>query len=288
MSRLQKINMSDMAQRINAMHREASKAAVTAVELAIEIGGILIDVKAELPHGEFGPWIEKNCEFSDRTARGYMRLAKAVPSLDESKRQRVADLPLRGALAELVDKPEATPTENAVIAAIPHHPQPINTELTEDEQESIRRLAEPFGAMSALADEWREQQKAKRKNDSHQVTQPAKPPIAEEEITEAEYREITPKPASTNPTLVNCGSQEAHDMMRQSIDAAVAANSQARQADKEPSVSRNQLLRDAARLMKRAANGEEITRDEATGWLSVFDAWSREIGMEDDTRGSHD
>ena len=153
MSSLQQIDLVAMAHRVNVMHRKASEAAIAAVETAIELGAALLAVKAELPHGAFGQWIEKNCEFSDRTARGYMRLAKAVPTLDESKRQRVADLPLRAALAELVDKPDTTPTEIAVVAVVPHQPPSVNTELTEEQREIVERIAAPFGALMAFVED---------------------------------------------------------------------------------------------------------------------------------------
>jgi len=72
MSDPKQISVDVIATRINAMHREATKAAITAVELAIEIGAMLMEVKATLPHGEYGPWIRNHCEFTDRTARNYI------------------------------------------------------------------------------------------------------------------------------------------------------------------------------------------------------------------------
>ena len=39
----------------------------------ITIGGMLSDLKSELKHGEFGPWVEKHLPFSRATAFRYMR-----------------------------------------------------------------------------------------------------------------------------------------------------------------------------------------------------------------------
>ena len=62
---------------INDRHREVMRIGRTAKEIAAEIGGELIKVKQKLAHGEFMPWVEANCSFSDYTAKAYMRVAKA-------------------------------------------------------------------------------------------------------------------------------------------------------------------------------------------------------------------
>jgi hypothetical protein len=284
MSDPKQISVDVIATRINAMHREATKAAITAVELAIEIGAMLMEVKATLPHGEFGPWIRKHCEFTDRTARNYMKLAKAVPALDDANRQRVSDLSLRGALAEFVDKPDA-PLEDAdeqqkAVTVAPVTNPAIHVELTPEEQDAIDRIAAPLAAIRVVADEWREQ----KSQSTHTINAP---PVSvkafQDDVVEGEYREIITEPASTthrNP--VNCdNNQTATDAMRQSVEAIAAAEARREEQTSTPPLSRNRLLRDAASLIGRIANGEEITRDDAESWLLEFGAWSREIGMED-------
>jgi hypothetical protein len=87
----------DFASAICAEHDAAQASARDAVAHAIRAGELLIDAKASLKHGEFNAWLAANVTFSERTARGYMRLA----GLDEAKRQRVADMSLRGALRSL-------------------------------------------------------------------------------------------------------------------------------------------------------------------------------------------
>ena len=86
-----------VAASITAEHEAAQAAARDAVAHAICAGELLIEAKAALKHGEFGAWLAANVTFSERTARGYMRLA----GLDEAKRQRVANMSLRGALRAL-------------------------------------------------------------------------------------------------------------------------------------------------------------------------------------------
>ncbi|MBK8690277.1 MAG: DUF3102 domain-containing protein [Betaproteobacteria bacterium] len=99
------ITASDLvvvASEIQSEHDAARRCASEAVAHAIKAGEMLLQVKAALPHGAFGPWLAANVEFSDRTARGYMQLA----GLDEAKRQRVADLSLREAMVAIADQRE--------------------------------------------------------------------------------------------------------------------------------------------------------------------------------------
>lgn len=92
------------ASEIQSEHDAARRCASEAVAHAIKAGELLLQVKASLPHGEFGPWLAANVEFSDRTAQGYMRIA----NLDPEKRNGVADLSLRQALRTL-SAPNQTP-----------------------------------------------------------------------------------------------------------------------------------------------------------------------------------
>jgi hypothetical protein len=103
------LSANHLALEIRAEHQAAQDAAASAVVHAIRAGELLLQAKAQLPHGAFGTWIRERCEFSDRTARGYMRLA----GLDEAKRQRVADLSLRRALAEIAEPAAPKPDTEA-------------------------------------------------------------------------------------------------------------------------------------------------------------------------------
>ena len=47
------------------------------------MGGLLVNAKKKLPYGEFGPWIEKNVPFSERTAHKYMKIYKVCFGLPE-------------------------------------------------------------------------------------------------------------------------------------------------------------------------------------------------------------
>ena len=89
-----------LVERINSEHRLCRDALRTTLEHAVNVGVLLIEAKAHVNHGEWEKWIKDNCEFSARSAQGYMRAARMLPDL---KAQRVADLSLREALAALAE-----------------------------------------------------------------------------------------------------------------------------------------------------------------------------------------
>ena len=90
-------DLDAIADRANDAHRHARAAAAQAVEYATEAGRALQEAKLSIGHGGWLDWLNRNVEFSDRTARLYMRMAETVPTLSEPNRQRVADMSLREA-----------------------------------------------------------------------------------------------------------------------------------------------------------------------------------------------
>lgn len=52
-----------------------------ATEDVIEIGKSLIRVKDRLPHGRFGPWLDGEFGWTDRTAQHFMAVARAFPEI---------------------------------------------------------------------------------------------------------------------------------------------------------------------------------------------------------------
>lgn len=86
----------DTVRDIDTITDEILEAKRVGGEAIITIGQRLIEAKALLPHGEWLPWLNEKCEFSERTARNFMRLAK-----DWTNRQALADLGASKALALL-------------------------------------------------------------------------------------------------------------------------------------------------------------------------------------------
>jgi hypothetical protein len=92
------------AYQMNLLHSQIVGAQVEAKTKAAELGQMLIDKKEELKHGEFIPWVETNCDFSDRSAQDYMKIAK-------SKAQRAADFNACTSIREVLElgKPKQGP-----------------------------------------------------------------------------------------------------------------------------------------------------------------------------------
>lgn len=68
----------DRVGRIAFYHGLATSAARVSVMAAIAAGVELHRAKAEAEHGMFLSWVERHCEFTDRTARNYMTLAERI------------------------------------------------------------------------------------------------------------------------------------------------------------------------------------------------------------------
>ena len=60
---------------INRLHPAAQRAAGDALQLAKEAGDLLVEVKTDLPHGAFLPWLAEHCEVGQRQAQRSMRLS---------------------------------------------------------------------------------------------------------------------------------------------------------------------------------------------------------------------
>lgn len=126
------LTVTDLAAEIRQKHALAIETANRAVQYAREAGELLLQAKATIAHGAWGEWLKENCDLSERTAQGYMRLARELPKLDAAKAQRVADLPLRQALKEL-SKPVSK-------ARKPNHHEVFEATPIYADQEPIREL----------------------------------------------------------------------------------------------------------------------------------------------------
>ena len=84
-----------LADRINAEHQAFHSAMQKGLEHALEAGRLLLEAKAGLAHGEWLPWLKKNCPgISERSTQRYMRLADNRGALESAT---VADLTMRAA-----------------------------------------------------------------------------------------------------------------------------------------------------------------------------------------------
>ena len=95
----QEADLRQLAKRINEEHAECERALKDGLQHAVEAGKLLIEAKKQCEHGKWLPWIKESCEFSARTAQGYMRVSNKL--LDDGNAQRVAHLSFRQVMVEL-------------------------------------------------------------------------------------------------------------------------------------------------------------------------------------------
>jgi hypothetical protein len=75
--------------RIRDIHTELDTLGRSALDLAIEAGGLLRECKQKLSHGQWLNWLSNNFRFTDRTARNWMRISEAA---ENGKLETVSDL----------------------------------------------------------------------------------------------------------------------------------------------------------------------------------------------------
>jgi hypothetical protein len=86
-------DLASIATQINTLHRIIEDSLRQSVQDAIRVGRLLSEMKDNLKHGDFLPWVKLNCRFSERTAYNYIALHQhqnkiaTVANLQEAYRQ---------------------------------------------------------------------------------------------------------------------------------------------------------------------------------------------------------
>jgi Protein of unknown function (DUF3102) len=121
-------SIAEIARSIKSNHQKHENAIVSALEVAVEIGRDLFELKKLVPHDEWQDWCKANLPFSGRQAQRYMRAYREWDRLKDEP--DAPHLTLKGALEILADprepeSPKTTPgtvldyrteTEDAPIA----------------------------------------------------------------------------------------------------------------------------------------------------------------------------
>jgi hypothetical protein len=120
-------DLPTLATEINAEHAAAERAINDSLNHARRCGELLIEAKRQCTHGEWGGWLAANFQASDRTARGYMVLARRWNDLPV---QNGNALPIRDALAFLAEPREPAPIPQEPPAR--HAPERLDSEPSPD------------------------------------------------------------------------------------------------------------------------------------------------------------
>jgi hypothetical protein len=113
------LTLPTLATEINTAHHECEAHARAALESARRCGELLLLARAQVPHGEWLPWLEANCTVSERTAQVYMRIAREWGRLAGGNPQRVADLSLREAVSLLAEPRPREAVVHMPVAEVP-------------------------------------------------------------------------------------------------------------------------------------------------------------------------
>lgn len=108
-------DLATLSAEIDRVVTDAEAHARSAVGAAIAAGGLLKRAKDAVGHGGWDAWLRENCRVAPRTARAYMRLHAQYQSLGPDERQRVAEMPLRQAIAAIATNPATPPSYGRLV-----------------------------------------------------------------------------------------------------------------------------------------------------------------------------
>jgi Protein of unknown function (DUF3102) len=94
-------SLIDLAARIKLEHQAVAVALKDSLQHAVAAGELLIEGKAQVPHGQWLSWLKDHCTISERTAQLYMRVAKNRADIETKIADDTADLTLSEAAAML-------------------------------------------------------------------------------------------------------------------------------------------------------------------------------------------
>lgn len=125
------VGLFEVAQQIRDAHAECEASLRKSLDAALRVGDLLIEAKACIPRGEWLDWLGKHTGIADRTARGYMQLARNR-TLVEQYRRPAADsdghTSIKAVLSAIAEpRPETDPNAPfaahlaAPTSANPHH-----------------------------------------------------------------------------------------------------------------------------------------------------------------------
>ena len=138
---------------IRTLHRQAQ---CMVLGYAIEIGRRLKEAKAMLDHGQWGPWLREELDFSQSSANNFMRIfeeygAQQVSLFGDANSQALGNLPYTHALRLL-----ALPAEERESFAEEHHAEELSTRELEKlirERDEARRAEQDAQEKAAAAEE---------------------------------------------------------------------------------------------------------------------------------------
>ena len=93
--------LPELAQRIRAEHAAVVRAAADVLAHVLDAGRALIAAQNLVPTGQWGHWLRRNCDVSERHARRYIALTQAYEASGHSVSADLVGMSLRGLMRQL-------------------------------------------------------------------------------------------------------------------------------------------------------------------------------------------
>ncbi len=253
---------------IEAITAEILTLKQSAGEAIIGIGQRLIEAKEMLPHGAWLPWLEERVEFTDRTARKFMRLAR-----EWTNRKALSDLGATKALTLLALPPEERETFMEAHHFVNGEEKTVidmtSRELEQAirERDEARQTAEAAKADAKAAEESRAKMEADMKLlreqcQSSQETVAA----AQKELEELKAKPVDVAVMAVDQEKIDQARAEAVAEMQAKVDKAKAARDKAEEKRKAAEAA----LADANARLDAAAKAEAKAVIAGDSDLAVF------------------
>lgn len=242
----------------------------------LDIGRLLIEAKEMLPHGEWLPWLECRVDFTDRTARKFMKLAR-----EWTNRKALSDLGATKALTLLALPPEERETFMAENHIVNGEEKTVIDMTSRELEKAIRERDEARKAAAEAQAEAQtaEESRARMETDIaalksiHQAAQEAEAQAREAlAAAQAELEALREKPLEVavetvvDQEAVNKARMEAIAEMRAKVDASEKKRKEAETALSEAKKQAEANAEILSRAEKAEAELAEVKRQlEAAG-----------------------
>ena len=251
---------------------------------AVEIGRRLEEVKAILPHGQWGDYLKNEVDYSQSTANNFMRIYReygaAQQSLfgGEAKSQAFANLTYTKALRLLAipDEEEreqfmaehdvGSMSNRELDKALKEREEALEAAAAaQDEAQGSRREADQARAAEQAAKDALEKQREKAQRFQDALSEAnTSAQAAEEEHTRLvrELEELRNRPAEADTAAVEAARQAAIAEMMEKVDKAKDAKKKAEEKRKVAEESLEAAQKELAELKAKGPEVRELTQEE--------------------------
>lgn len=214
-------------------------------EAILTIGRCLIEAKAMLSHGEWLPWLEERVEFSERSARNFMRLAR-----EWTNRQALADLGATKAL-QLLALPES---ERDVFLGETHEIDGEEKNVIDMSARELQAAIKERDAALKAAEQAKAEQSAAEQSSAKLSQEMA---LANERIAglNAEVEEYSAKAKAAQDAAARL-EKELEELRARPVDVAVEADPAAIEAARKEAEAAMQAKLDKAKKAQEKAQAQ--------------------------------